>query len=98
MPTLQRRKDSPPPRRHKPNKAFYQSSRWHKYSISYRKKHPLCVLCLAEGKTTRSQEVDHIIPIQEGGEEWNPDNHQALCKTHHSQKTAKENKNWNKRE
>lgn len=48
------------------------------------------------GITQISQATDHIIPISQGGSMWEETNHQALCFMHHNQKTAKENKGWNK--
>jgi 5-methylcytosine-specific restriction protein A len=92
MPTLRTRHTDTPPRRSKPNKAFYQSSRWHRLSLAYRKNNRLCVECLKEGITKLSEEVDHIIPIVEGGNPWDLNNLQALCKSHHSQKTKREQK------
>ena len=35
-------------------------------------------------------EVDHIVPIRSGGDPWNPENLQVLCKSCHSEKTGKE--------
>jgi 5-methylcytosine-specific restriction protein A len=35
-------------------------------------------------------EVDHIVPIAEGGDPWAMSNLQTLCKGCHSRKTAKE--------
>lgn len=90
MPTLNRRREDQPKRQGKNNRAFYQSHRWHEYSRQYRKKNRLCVICLKEGKTVLSQCVDHILPIEEGGDMWNPSNHQALCTHHHSIKTKEE--------
>ena len=34
--------------------------------------------------------VDHIKPFNQGGEFWDPGNHQAMCKSCHDRKTAKE--------
>ena len=52
---------------------------------------PLCVHCSASGKVTPSTVVDHIIP-HKGDEDlfWEQDNWQALCKSCHDRKTAKE--------
>jgi 5-methylcytosine-specific restriction protein A len=51
---------------------------------------PLCRTCLAEGRTTASQEVDHIrddLP----DDLWDArENKQGLCKPHHRAKTALE--------
>ncbi len=100
MPTLRARNNNLPPRRHKPNKEIYQSSRWHRESKAFLKlpHNRLCRHCLNEGKTTLSRCTDHIIPISEGGSIWDRSNWQGLCLTHHSQKTSKENKNWNIRD
>lgn len=96
MPILNRRNKEQPKRKYKPNKDLYNSERWHAYSRAYRKKNRLCVHCLSEGITKISECVDHITPIEEGGDVWSPDNHQALCLHHHSVKTKKErNKNLN---
>lgn len=91
MPTLNRRRDNNQPNRQgKNNRAFYQSHRWHEYSRQYRKKHPLCVQCLKEGKTKQSQCVDHIVRMEEGGDMWDATNHQALCLSCHGIKSKKE--------
>lgn len=51
---------------------------------------PLCRVCSALGKTTPAAEIDHIIPISQGGDWFNAENLQSLCKAHHSQKTARD--------
>lgn len=38
-----------------------------------------------------STEVDHIVPIEQNGKRFDRENLQALCKHHHSIKTAREN-------
>ncbi|KKK58493.1 hypothetical protein LCGC14_3043850, partial [marine sediment metagenome] len=43
-----------------------------------------------DGKTVVATEVDHIIPLSKGGDFWSEGNHNSLCKSHHSSKTAKE--------
>ena len=51
---------------------------------------PLCRPCLAEGRTTASEEVDHIrddLP----DEQWDArENKQGICKPCHKKKTAAE--------
>lgn len=94
MPTLNRRKEDRPKAR-KNNKAFYQSYRWHRFSLAYRKKNRICIMCLKEGRPVVSECVDHIIPLVEWtGDPYDLHNLQALCNHHHSQKTALENKGW----
>lgn len=65
---------------------------WAQYSISYRKEHPLCIMCLEEGRVTAAQHVDHVIPVTGPDDPlfWDPNNHQPLCASHHSKKTATE--------
>jgi 5-methylcytosine-specific restriction protein A len=48
---------------------------------------PLCEHCKAEGRTTAGAEVDHIVPLNDGGTN-EPGNLQTLCKRCHSRKTA----------
>ena len=68
--------------------------KWQKYRIDYLKENPLCKDCLEEGRYVSSKEIDHVIPIS-GPEDhlfWDPNNHRALCKRHHSAKTMRENR------
>lgn len=63
---------------------------WNKYSKSYRRDNPWCVMCLP--KLVAAQCVDHIKPISGKDDPlfWEPGNHQSLCWTCHSIKTATE--------
>jgi 5-methylcytosine-specific restriction protein A len=53
------------------------------------RQHPLCVLCLATGRTALATIRDHIIPLIEGGTETD-DNIQALCQSCSDAKTQRE--------
>lgn len=66
-------------------------ARWKKFRRRYLDAHPLCVKCLAEGKYTKAEVVDHIVPFR-GDEkmQYDPDNLQALCKRHHDEKTGRQ--------
>ena len=44
------------------------------------------------GATT---EVDHIVPLEDGGAMFDEANLQGLCKSHHSSKTARDKANAN---
>lgn len=46
-------------------------------------------MCEANGCWRHASEVDHIVPRARGGID-SYENLQSLCKTHHSQKTARE--------
>lgn len=77
--------------REKAIKGMYDT-RWRMARLAYLKRNPLCVECAKEGRLTVATEVDHIQP--HGGDRrlfWDQGNWQALCKRHHSEKTAREN-------
>lgn len=57
--------------------------RWRKTSEAYLKRHKHCVVL---GCTNASEHTDHI---DGDNTNWEPHNLQALCKSHHSQKTAR---------
>jgi len=63
---------------------------WNKYSKTYRRNNPWCVKCLP--KLTAAQCVDHIKPISGKDDPlfWEESNHQSLCWSCHSIKTATE--------
>ena len=56
----------------------------------YRRANPLCVKCLAVGRTTLSEVTDHVIPHR-GDQKlmWDVSNWQALCGPCHNRKTGK---------
>jgi 5-methylcytosine-specific restriction protein A len=64
---------------------------WDRLSTATRLEEPLCRMCLALGKTTPADAVDHIVPKSEGGSIHDPANLQPLCRQHHDQKTARDN-------
>jgi 5-methylcytosine-specific restriction protein A len=63
---------------------------WDRLSTATRLEEPLCRMCLALGKTTPADAVDHIVPKAEGGSIHDPANLQPLCRQHHDQKTARD--------
>jgi len=58
---------------------------WRRFRRWYLKLHPVCAHC---GRG--ASEVDHIVPLSEGGAHLDPGNSQALCKGCHSRKTRAE--------
>jgi 5-methylcytosine-specific restriction protein A len=66
------------------NKSIYNSKRWQilRRHILYHQ--PLC------GCGMIATDVDHITPIEQGGDPYNPANLQALCHPCHSRKTSRE--------
>ncbi len=94
-----------PPKHEPPNHKTYAQERssahqkgygvrWRRARIAWLGDNPLCVTCLALGKTTAAWVVDHIIPHKgDTALFWDSDNNwQSLCETHHNQKTARENR------
>ena len=71
----------------KEHEKFYNSKAWRHLSLSYKMKHPVCEV---EGCNQQSYYTDNIIPMSQGGDEWNEDNFQALCKSCNGSKTAKQ--------
>ncbi|MCG9081149.1 HNH endonuclease [Laribacter hongkongensis] len=58
---------------------------WRKARASFLRRHPLCVMCLAEGLTVAATVVDHINPHR--GDQrlfWDSSNWQPLCASCHS--------------
>lgn len=58
---------------------------WPRIRSSYLKAHPDCVVC---GQP--ANQVDHIVPLREGGTN-DPSNLRSLCIKDHSRRTASEN-------
>lgn len=63
---------------------FYSSIKWNKLRDSYIDHHPLCELCLSEGKEIPCKDVHHIKPMSKGGEPFLEDNLIALCNNCHA--------------
>lgn len=63
--------------------------RWQKLRLMHLQSHPLCVECLAAGAVTQANEVDHILPKRQGGDDSDT-NLQSLCKSCHTRKTNRE--------
>lgn len=50
----------------------------------------LCVQCKSLGRIRAADQLDHIVPIAQGGAEFSPINVQSLCKQCHHAKTLAE--------
>ena len=76
---------------------FYNSHAWKKKRANFLIEHPFCVECWKNGKLTKAQIVDHIIPIKMGGEPLDDSNLQGLCWSCHSRKSVLEGSAFRKR-
>lgn len=73
--------------------AEYKKAAWQRIRAAQLSKEPLCAACMHEGKVAAAEHVDHLFA-------WNQINaaafklnvFQSLCHTHHSIKTALEQK------
>ena len=67
-------------------------ARWQRYRKQYITEHPLCInFNECHNPTTV---VDHKQPVSKGGDFWDPDNHQPMCKPYHDRKTAEKDGRW----
>jgi 5-methylcytosine-specific restriction protein A len=78
-----------------PNKALYQSHKWRKHRKLFLQEFPLCRECQNNGKIVPAVVVDHITPINQGGDKFNYDNLQPLCSSCHNKKSGRER--WGKK-
>jgi len=60
---------------------------WTRARNAYIAAHPLCEMCLADGRVRGGEIVDHIVPLSAGGQKFDTDNLQTLCRKHHAVKT-----------
>ena len=66
---------------------------WKRIRDSYVGQHPLCEVCLKEGRLVETAEVHHKKPLAEGGTHAR-ENLIALCKTCHSKIHAERGDRW----
>ena len=65
------------------------SRRWERFARTVKDRDGWrCQHCGRRGRL----EVDHVVPLEAGGDPWDPANCQALCGPCHSAKTAAENR------
>ncbi len=57
--------------------------KWKKIRDAYVAEHPLCEMCLKEGKYTPVEEVHHILPVSRGGTN-DTSNLMSVCKSCHN--------------
>ena len=87
------KKYAPPPQdnRKPPAERGYDFA-WTKLSRAYRMEFPFCQMCLDEGRATNGNLVDHIVPLDQGGERLEKSNLQTLCYSCHATKTHQDKK------
>ena len=63
--------------------------KWMLRRARWLRSHPLCVKCQDAGRVAAAAEVDHIVPLWQGGPD-DESNYQGLCIPCHAAKTAQE--------
>jgi 5-methylcytosine-specific restriction endonuclease McrA len=66
----------------------YNTPRWRAVRDAKRMANPICEMCKREPVHT----IDHKRPIRAGGDPWDTDNIQSLCKGCNASKTGKQGK------
>lgn len=74
----------------RPNSKFYTSSAWRRVRAIKIQENPLCEECQRRGVLTPADVVDHITPINQGGEPFDESNLQSLCHRCHNKKSGRE--------
>jgi 5-methylcytosine-specific restriction protein A len=67
-------------RGYSPGKRYGRS--WQRVRTRYVHKHPLCEMCLKQGRYVAVEEVHHIVPLSEGGTN-DESNLMSLCRSCH---------------
>jgi 5-methylcytosine-specific restriction protein A len=63
-------------------------NRWAKYSKARLQQHPLCAdpFHVHDELGAFAECTDHVVPAWAGGDFWDPENHQSLCKACNTKK------------
>ena len=77
-------------RRKERNYTFYNSQLWRNFRKHFIQNNPLCIECEKIGVIKAANVVDHITPINEGGNKLDVTNLQSLCHSHHNKKSGRE--------
>jgi 5-methylcytosine-specific restriction protein A len=75
-------------RRVKGNAAVYNRKMWAQRRRQVLASQPVCAVCDANLAT----EVDHVVPLDQGGSEYDPGNLQPICSPCHIEKTRRESR------
>lgn len=73
-----------------PINPIYQTKQWRILSKYIIARDPICKIC----NRAASREADHKTPMARGGDPWDENNLQGVCKPCHSRKTATEDGRW----
>ena len=66
---------------------IYDTTIWRRFRAQQLRRDPLCAMCLSIGIVRAGVDVDHIVPIKDGGEPFDFSNVRSLCHEDHSRVT-----------
>lgn len=69
---------------------IYDQKRWLILRRRILVDNPMCQMCTARGVDELATDVDHITPVEDGGEPWALSNLRPLCRSCHSSRHARE--------
>ena len=69
---------------------LHSRKRWRLVRSALLDRHPLCRRCEADGRTVAATDVDHVVPLAEGGAPYDEGNLQPLCFACHVRKTKED--------
>ena len=68
----------------------YTTATWARLRTEALAREPLCAVCLRKGRAVPATQVDHVIPINQGGDPFPPlAGLECLCAGCHSRKTKR---------
>jgi 5-methylcytosine-specific restriction endonuclease McrA len=79
-------------RRREATKGVYKTRMWARRRLQVLSRDPICADGRVCGHNRLSTEVDHIVPLDQGGERYAMSNLRGTCSDCHQAKTAEENR------
>ena len=78
----------------KRGRGVYKTKTWQMRRKQAIERDPFCAWTFRDGSRCQrlGEELDHVVPLDQGGKEYDADNLQLLCAEHHRLKTAIENR------
>lgn len=74
----------PPERSFAPHRKIYKTAAWLRFRTYRLSLNPTCQACERNGYLRRAIDVHHIVPLRDGGQPYDTNNTECLCKECHS--------------
>lgn len=66
----------------------YDKRAWKRIRAQQLRREPLCAMCMERGVAKPAVDVDHVVPLADGGEPFAFENMRSLCHEDHARVTA----------